>query len=91
MSIVDPPPEQSDPVGEHLRDFFIDLLRDGNLMEYRSSGRIDYISRTRSEGVIGEEAETLLREGTLAQIEERLGAVTGSGNAVPLFVVCPPM
>ena len=44
MPTVDPPPEQSDPVGEELRDFFIDLLRDGNLMEYRSSGRIDYIT-----------------------------------------------
>ena len=91
MPIVDPPPEQSDPVGEHLRDFFIDLLRDGNLIEYRSSGRSDYITRKRSEGLIGDEAEMLLRQGTLEEIEERIGAVTGSGNAVPLFVVCPPM
>jgi len=96
MSIVDPPEpsepsEPSDVVGEHLRDFFIDLLRDGNLMDYRSPGRGDYITRKRSEGLIGAEAETLLREGTLEQIEERLGAVTGSGHAVPLLVVCPPM
>ena len=38
-----------------------------------------------------DEAERLLREGTLEQIEERLGEVTGSGRADPLFVVCPPM
>ena len=41
--------------------------------------------------MIGEEAEMLLREGTLEQIEERIGAVTGSGHAVPVLVVCPPM
>ena len=85
------PPETSDPIGEELRDFFIDVLRGQNLMQYRSSGRSDYITTKRSEGLIGDEAERLLRTGTLEQIEERLGAVTGSGNAVPLFVVCPPM
>jgi len=90
MPIIDPP-EQSDPVGEDLRAFFIDLLRDANLRDYGSSGRSDYITRKRSEGVIGEEAEMLLREGTLEQIEARIAAVTGSGHAVPLFVVCPPM
>ena len=38
MSIVDPP-ESSDPIGEELREFFIDLLRGQNLQEYQSSGR----------------------------------------------------
>ena len=90
MSIVDPP-ESSDPIGEELREFFIDLLRGQNLQEYQSSGRSDYISRRRDEGMIGDEAEMLLREGTLEQIEERIGAVTGSGHAVPVLVVCPPM
>ena len=85
------PPETSDPIGEELRDFFIDVLRGQNPIECRSSGRSDYITAKRDEGVIGDEAERLLREGTLEQIEERLGAVTGSGHAVPLFVVCPPM
>lgn len=83
--------QQSDSVGEELRDFFIDLLRGQNLQQYRSSGRSDYITAKRDQGMIGQEAEMLLREGTLEQIEERIGAVTGSGNAVPVFVVCPPM
>jgi hypothetical protein len=83
--------EESDPVGEELRDFFIDLLRGQNLTLYQSTGRRDYITSKRSEGVIGEEAEALLRTGTLEEIEARIAGVTGSGRAVPLLVVCPPM
>lgn len=82
---------ESDPVGEELREFFIDLLRGTNLQEYRSSSRSDYITSRRDQGMIGAEAEALLREGTLEEIEERLAGVTGSGRATPLLVVCPPM
>lgn len=83
--------EQSDPVGEELRDFFIDLLRGANLQSYQATGRSDYIGTKRSEGIIGDEAEALLRTGTLEEIEARIAAVTGSRRAVPLLVVCPPM
>lgn len=94
--IDDPGPEPyeptpSDPVGEQLRDFFIDLLRDQNLAAYQSGGRSDYITQKRDQELIGEEAEALLRSGTLEEIEERIAGVTGSGRAVPLLIVCPPM
>lgn len=87
-----PEPIEPDPqVGQELRDFFLELLKDGNLRTYRSTGRNDYIGQKRDEGIIGEQAESLLRSGTLAEIEAHIESVTGSGNAVPLFIVCPPM
>ena len=53
--------EPDQQVGQELRDFFLELLKDGNLRTYRSTGRNDYIGQKRDEGIIGERAESLLR------------------------------
>jgi len=80
-------------IGQELRDFFLDLLDSKNLVAYHEA-RDKYIS-ARLKQVIGDkglsgEAERLLREGTLREIEEQVMAVTGSHKAVPLFVISPP-
>ena len=79
--------------GRHLRDFFIDLLKDDNLQQYYESPdrREEYIRSRRGSNLIGDEAERLLLEGTLREIEENIRLVTGSGFAVPIWIVCPPM
>lgn len=87
-------PEPPDPeVGEQLRRFFIELLEGQNLQLYRSGERVGYIEgrAERNDGYLGEEAEALLNSDALRRIEEHIGAVTGSGNAVPIWVVSPPM
>lgn len=80
-------------IGQELRDFFLDLLDNKNLRAYHDD-RDTYIA-TRCQGVIGDkglskEAELVLREGTLRDIEEQIMAVEGSHKAIPLFVVSPP-
>lgn len=83
-----------DPVvGQQLRRFFVELLEDENLQRYRSQERGDYIGERaeRNDGYLGEEAEDLLKSEALRKIEEHIAAVSGSGNAVPVWVVCPPM
>ena len=87
MSAPDP------KIGQELRNFFLDLLDNKNLVAYHE-GRDKYISSRRYDLIgdrgLSDEAERLLREGTLREIEEQVMAVTGSHKAVPLFVISPP-
>ena len=80
-------------IGQELRDFFLDLLDGKNLVAYHE-GRDEYISSRRQQVIgdtgLSDEAERLLREGTLREIEEQIMAVTGSHKAVPLFTISPP-
>lgn len=82
-------------IGQQLRRFFIELLEDQNLQRYRSDERGDYIGERvkthDNDGYLSPEAEELLRCDCLREIEEHIGAVTGSGSAVPVWVVCPPV
>jgi len=80
-------------IGQELRHFFLDLLDGKNLVAYHE-GRDKYISGRRQQVIgdkgLGDEAERLLREGTLQEIEEQVMAVEGSHKAVPLFIISPP-
>jgi len=80
-------------VGQQLRRFFIELLEDQNLQRYRSEERGDYIGERRhdNDGYLGPEAEALLRCHCLKEIEDHISAISGSGNAAPVWVVCPPL
>jgi hypothetical protein len=81
--------------GHELRRFFLELLQDTNLRDYHE-GRGDYIRRRvrTSEDdehrYLGDEAVRLLESDDVAQIEESIMLVTGSGKAVPIWVVSPP-
>jgi hypothetical protein len=79
--------------GRELRDFFLELLQDVNLRQYYESPerRTEYVVSRRDNGLIGDEAQRLLLEGTLREIEENILLVTGSSRATPLWIVCPPM
>jgi hypothetical protein len=82
--------------GRELRRFFLELLEETNLRDYHE-GRDDYIRRRirRSEedeeGYLGDEALRLLESDDVRLIEENIMLVTGSGKALPLWVVSPPM
>jgi hypothetical protein len=85
----------SPTVGKQLRRFFLELLADGNLAKYQSREQRDaYIARRRrgrKGGYLGPRAVELLQSDDLWEIQAHVNAVTGSGNAVVLLVVCPPM
>ena len=80
-------------IGQQLRRFFVELLEDQNLQRYRSHERSDYITERRQEndGYLSPEAEELLRCHCLRDIEDHISAITGSGHATPVWVVCPPI
>lgn len=82
-----PPPEDA---GRDLRKFFLELLQETNLRAYHED-RDGYIRRRLESGDLGEEAERLLREGTLEEIENQLKLVTGSDHAWPIMIVFPPI
>ena len=88
---IEPNPE----VGEQLRRFFIELLKDGNLREFQShSLRNAYVSDRRADkegGYLGERAFELLQSDQLREIEAHIAEVTGSGRSVLVYTVCPPM
>jgi hypothetical protein len=75
--------------GQQLRDFFLGLLQGTNLQEYYKD-RNAYIARRFEQKQIGSEARRVLEEGTLAEIEENVKLVYGSGFAWPVVVVWPP-
>ena len=93
--------------GIELRDFFLELLAGTNLIEYYEGRdvyidrRVLHPDRDRvtlgpeDPGVetpyVGTDAQTLLRSSALREIEENIMLVTGSGKAVPIWVVSPPM
>lgn len=76
--------------GRQLRQFFVELLLDGNLAAY-TTDREAYVHRQRHSGVVNDETTDLLLNGSLAEIEENIKLVTGSRHAVPLCIVWPPM
>ena len=76
--------------GSELRQFFLELLQETNLRAYHED-RDGYIRRRLESGDLGEEAERLLREGTLEEIEQQLKLVTGSDHAWPVMIVFPPI
>jgi len=94
-------------VGQQLRSFFLELLTDTKLNEYYQGrdAFIDrrvlnpetdrVILEPEDEGVVppylGTEAQRLLRSRDLRDIEANIMEVTGSGSAVPIWVVSPPM
>jgi hypothetical protein len=80
-------PDPDEGIGRELQGFFLELLQDHNLREYRDR-RDDYINSRRSG--LSPDAQRLLDSGDLKELEEHIGAITGS-RAVLLFVVCPPM
>ncbi|MEO5577324.1 MAG: hypothetical protein ABIR67_04685 [Gaiellaceae bacterium] len=71
--------------GKALREFFVGLLSDDNLVRYHRD-RTGYID----EWVRNERAADLLKSETFVEIESHILAVTGSSRAKPLFVVSPP-
>jgi len=85
----DPPPP-SEHVGQELRQFFTDLLDGTNLRRYHKDPN-SYVAAQREARVIGEDAARLILEGRLQDIEDNIELVTGSGHAVPVCIVFPPM
>jgi hypothetical protein len=91
-------PEEFEPdheVGEQLRRFFIELLKDGNLREFQSrSLRNSYIGDRRADregGYLGDRAFELLSSPALKEIEAHIAQIEGSGHAILQYTVCPPM
>lgn len=98
-------PEQFEPseqTGRELRRFFLELLEDTNLRDFRS-GRMDYIGRRVGENpeereppepgstrYLSPEAAALLDSDALKQIEAHIAQVTGSGGSSVIMVVYPP-
>ena len=89
-----PPPSRE--IGEELQDFFLELLRDGNLKRYQGGERdafvMEYIDGyARRQGrPLSDDAKRLINSQDLREIEQHIGEITGS-RAVILYVVCPPM
>jgi hypothetical protein len=93
--------------GNELRDFFLELLAGTNLIDYYAQRDIYIDRRVRhpdrdrvtlepeDPGVqtpfLGTDAQALLRSSALREIEDSIRLVTGSGKAVPIWVVSPPM
>ena len=76
--------------GRELRQFFVELLLDGNLADY-TSNRETYVQRQRVSGIVSDTTMDLILTGSLAEIEDNIKLVTGSRHAVPLLIVWPPM
>lgn len=78
-------------IGEELRRFFVDLLADGEKLKryYDPEQRAELIKR---QSFTYDETADLLLNGTLAEIERKILAVTSNPTgAMPLLVVWPPM
>lgn len=74
-----------------LREFFVELLHDDNLVAYYEN-REDYITRKEKQenGLSPDDAE-LLRTGSLGDIERRILAEANSPGPKPYLIVWPPM
>jgi len=75
-------------IGKELTMFFLDLLSNGkDLRDYYDRGKRDDFITGRG---LSTRASTLVREGSLSEIEEHILAVRGS-YAKPLVIVWPAM
>jgi hypothetical protein len=83
-------PEPNEETGKRLRKFFTDLLDDTNLRMYHESPE-SWVKSQQKTGVLDEDAAQLILSGSLQDIEANIKLVTGSGHAVPVCVVFPPM
>jgi hypothetical protein len=85
-------PDPSRRIGEELQEFFLELLKDGNLKRYQSIGREAFIAEydERRTERLSDDARRLLNSEDLREIEAHIGQIQ-STRAVLLYVVCPPM
>jgi hypothetical protein len=83
-------PDPNVETGRQLRQFFTDLLDDTNLREYHANTQ-SYVDSQVKAGVIDEATAQLILQGSLQTIEDNIKLVTGSGSAVPVCIVMPPM
>ena len=94
-------PDPNADIGEELRRFFIELLKDENLRRFEGEGRNEYIDeRARPDDWsidhpeyydrLGPDARRLLKSADLKELQGHIAQVPGS-RAVLMFVVCPPM
>jgi alanine-alpha-ketoisovalerate/valine-pyruvate aminotransferase len=83
-------PDANVETGRQLRQFFTDLLDDTNLREYHENAETYVVSQVKA-GVIDDATAKLILEGSLQSIEDNIKLVTGSGSAVPVCIVMPPM
>ena len=83
-------PDANEETGRQLRQFFTDLLDDANLREYHENTD-SYVASQVKAGVINDATAKLILQGSLQTIEDNIKLVTGSGSAVPVCIVMPPM
>jgi hypothetical protein len=83
-------PDANVETGQQLRQFFTDLLDGTNLRDYHENTET-YVASQQKAGVINDTTAKLILEGRLQDIEDNIKLVTGSGHAVPVCVVMPPM
>jgi hypothetical protein len=83
-------PDANVETGRQLRQFFTDLLDDTNLREYHENTEA-YVASQVKAGVINDATANLILQGSLQAIEDNIKMVTGSGSAVPVCIVMPPM
>jgi len=83
-------PDANVETGKQLQQFFTDLLDGTNLRDYHENTET-YVASQQKAGVINDATAKLILNGTLQAIEDNIKLVTGSGHAVPVCVVMPPM
>ena len=83
-------PDANAETGRQLRQFFTDLLDDTNLRQYHENTEA-YVASQVKAGVIDDATAKLILKGSLQDIEDNIKMVTGSGSAVPVCIVMPPI
>jgi hypothetical protein len=83
-------PDANAETGRQLRQFFTDLLDNSNLRQYHENTEAWVASQVKA-GVIDDATAQLILQGSLQDIEDNIKMVTGSGSAVPVCIVMPPM
>jgi hypothetical protein len=83
-------PDANAETGRQLRQFFTDLLDNTNLRQYHENTEAWVASQVKA-GVIDDATAQLILQGSLQDIEDNIKMVTGSGSAVPVCIVMPPM
>lgn len=73
-----------------VRDFFVKLLEGNNLADYYAD-RDAYIDRQLKENGLSRDDANLIRNGSLADIEQQLLAEANSPGPKPYLIVWPPM
>ncbi|HUH15789.1 MAG TPA: hypothetical protein VML35_07890 [Gaiellaceae bacterium] len=78
-------------IGEELRQFFLRLIQDGEALQQYNDPE-QRAGLIQSQHFAYSETQELLLKGTLAQIEEKIRAVTSNpSGAMPMLIVWPPM